>query len=214
MAASVALWTAPAFAQDAEGQPEQMPVESDATTGAETAGETEAEAGDVPADLSLGQPVGGEGEIGSTYIAEEFGDWEMRCVRTGEETDPCQLYQLLQDEQGNSVAEISVAPLQGEGNVAAGATAITPLETLLTAELTLSVDGAQARRYPFTWCSAVGCFSRIGFTQAEVDQFKRGNQALIEIRPVAAPDQTVALPVSLTGFTAGYEAVSQNNEVE
>ena len=94
---------------------------------------------------------------------------------------------------------------------AAGATIITPLETLLTAQVTLSVDDGQPRRYPFTWCSEVGCFSRVGFTEAEVGQFRRGAEATLTIRPVAAPEQTVDLSVSLTGFTAGYEAVTENN---
>ncbi len=171
--------------------------------------------GEAPAGLSMGEPAtAGEGEIGSTYVREEHGDWQMRCVRTGEERDPCQLYQLLQDEQGNSVAEISMASLPAGQDAAAGATVITPLETLLTAQVALAVDGGQARRYPFTWCSAIGCFSRIGFTQAEVDQFKRGRTATLTVRPVAAPDQTVTLTVSLNGFTAGFEAVRENNAIE
>lgn len=209
MAASVALWTAsPLVAQDqaetpaADAASEAETPPADATSGEEAA----------PEDLSMGEPAEGENRVGQTYVAEVFGDWQMRCVRTGEDRDPCQLYQLLQDSDGNSVAEISLAPLPPGQQAAAGATVITPLETLLTAQVTLSVDGSNARRYPFTWCSAIGCFSRIGFTGPEVDQFKAGREALIEIRPVAAPDQTVSLPVSLTGFTAGFEAVQENNQ--
>ena len=51
----------------------------------------------------------------------------------------------------------------------AGATIITPLETLLTQQITLQVDTAQPKRYPFSWCSPIGCVSRVGFTQAEID---------------------------------------------
>ncbi len=168
----------------------------------------------APDDLSMGEPATQADGPGSTYVREVFGDWQMRCVRTGEEREPCQLYQLLQDGEGNSVAEMSMAALPDGQQAAAGATVITPLETLLTAQVTLSVDGGEARRYPFTWCSAIGCFSRIGFTQGEVDQFKRGSAASIVIRPVAAPDQTVALNVSLSGFTAGFDAVKSNNAAE
>ena len=45
-----------------------------------------------------------------------FEAWEQRCVRTEDGADPCQLYQLLKDADGNSVAEISMFSLpEGRG---------------------------------------------------------------------------------------------------
>ncbi len=66
--------------------------------------------------------------------------------------------------------------LPAGAEAAAGATMVTPLETLLTQQLTLTVDGCKAKRYPFTWCSQIGCFARIGFTQAEIDRDEEGHQ--------------------------------------
>ena len=122
-------------------------------------------AGEAPAEEDLtGQP----------YERETFGDWSLRCVRAAEGPDPCQLYQLLLDAEGNAVAEISMFPLPEGGEAVAGATIVAPLETLLTEELTLSVDGAAARVYPFTFCTAAGCVARVGFTAEEVQQFRNG----------------------------------------
>jgi invasion protein IalB len=149
--------------------------------------------------------------IGSTYTAETFGSWEQRCVKTEDGSDPCQLYQLLKDDSGNAVAEISMFGLPAGQEAVAGATVIAPLETLLTADLSMAVDGGSARKYPFSWCSPVGCISRIGFTEAELGSFKKGNVAKLTIVPVVAPDQKVVLSVSLTGFTAGYDAVNKAN---
>lgn len=168
--------------------------------------------GPTPDDsgLSMGSEdvTTGEPETGDTYIREEQGDWEIRCVRTEDEAnDPCQIYQLLSDQDGNSVAEISLFPLPEGQQAAAGATIITPLETLLTEELRLSVDGSQAKRYPYTFCSAVGCFARVGFTAEEVETFKRGANAVLRVVPAAAPDQTVELAISLSGFTAAYDSI-------
>ena len=183
-------------------------------------GAAEAPVGDASNEenLSLGQAIDpeanqpGDGGVGTPYVREEHGDWQMRCIRAPEGSeDPCQLYQLLRDETDNAVAEISMFSLPDGGQAAAGATIITPLETLLTEQLTITVDGGAAKRYPFTWCSAIGCFARVGFTAAEVNQFKRGNVAAISIVPVAAPDQKVVLDVSLTGFTAGLAAVDASN---
>ena len=181
-------------------------------------------AGDAPAEdggLSLGEAAPDEAGqdaqaadgLGETYVREEFTDWQMRCVRAPEgQPEPCQLYQLLRDDSDNPVAEISMFGLPDGGQATAGATVITPLETLLSEQLTVQVDGGQAKRYPFTWCSAIGCFARIGFTDAEIATFRRGNEASISIVPVAAPDQRVDLAMSLAGFTAGLAAVNANNE--
>lgn len=68
--------------------------------------------------LDLGQDanaVQGEPQVGDTYVREVSGDWEIRCVKTESGEDPCQMYQLLADQDGNSVAEISIFPLpQGQ----------------------------------------------------------------------------------------------------
>ncbi len=205
--AALLAFAGPAAAQDADPAPE---TEAPAGAGAETAPSGE----DA---LSLGEPVAEaedrEAGIGETYVREEFTDWQMRCVRAAEgEAEPCQLYQLLRDGTDNPVAEISMFGLPDGGQAAAGATVITPLETLLTEQLTFAVDSGQAKRYPFTWCSAIGCFARIGFTDAEVAAFRRGSVANISIVPVAAPDQRVSLTMSLAGFTAGLEAVNASND--
>lgn len=160
----------------------------------------------APADgLSMGQaPADGPG---STYVKEAFNDWELRCVRVESGAEPCQLYQLLKDAQGTSVAEIGMFSLPEGGEAAAGATIIVPLETLLTAGMRLGVDESQPKIYPFTFCSQVGCVARVGFTSEEVDAFRKGGKAVLTIVPAVAPDQTVVLDISLAGFTAGFEAV-------
>lgn len=182
--------------------------------------EAEAPATDVEAQaegaggLSLGEPVATEPQVGQPYVVETFTAWELRCVKAPEGEDPCQLYQLLRDEGGNAVAEFTIFPLPEGGQAAAGATVITPLETLLTAQLRLSVDGGQARRYPFAFCSTIGCFSRMGFTADEIAQFKAGSAATVAINPAAAPDETVDLSLSLSGFTAGFEALQDRLAAE
>ena len=171
---------------------------------------TEQAAPAAPSDLSTGVEIGDE--VGKTYIRSEHGDWELRCVKVPEgQQEPCQIYQLLNDDSGNSVAEINLFELQGDNNIAAGATIITPLETLLTANMRIAVDGAKARVYPFTFCAEIGCFARIGLTGEEVAAFKGGQKAVITIVPVQAPDQEVALSMSLNGFTAAFEAVTEAN---
>ena len=190
----------------------------DQAADAETDTDTQTESANQPATsgLSMGTVEGeaGEPKVGQTYVAQEISDWELRCVKTETGKDPCQLYQLLKDSQGNPVAEFSIFNLSDGGEAAAGATIVTPLETLLTAQLRMAVDASETRRYPYSFCSQIGCIARVGIPQGEVDAFKRGNAATITIVPVAAPNQNVGLKMSLAGFTAGWNALVEANTPE
>ena len=169
------------------------------------------------ADLSMGSsgtpglPTQSEAEIGKTYLAASFDNWEQRCVKKEDGSDPCQLYQLLKDSTGNDVAEMSIFSLPDGAKAAAGATFMAPLETLLTANLKFTVDGNQPKQYPFAYCTRVGCVARLGFTADEVAAMKKGVKVMLTIVPAAAPDKTVDLEMTLKGFTAGYEAVKTAN---
>lgn len=182
--------------------------------------EAPAAEGTAPADaattenLAMGQEVGAGDGLGSTYTAANFEAWEQKCVRTEAGVDPCQLYLLLKDAQGNSVAEFTMfnLPAGGEGPAVAGATFIAPLETLLTAGMTLQIDAAKGKIYPFTFCAQMGCVARIGFTAEEIAAMKGGANAKITITPFVAPDEKVELNISLKGFTAGYDAVAAAND--
>jgi len=155
--------------------------------------------------LDMGTPVADPGGIGQPYIRQVFGDWSLRCLRAAEGPEPCELYQLLRNADGVAVAEISMFPLPPGGQAAAGANIVAPLETLLTEQLTLTVDGGAARRYPFSFCNQAGCVARVGFSAEEVAVFKRGNSATLRIVPALAPDQEFILTISLSGFTAGFD---------
>ena len=78
-----------------------------ALAGPAAAQEAEDAADDPTADLSMGTPVSEDGpQEGQPYIREEFGDWALRCLRAAEgQPDPCQLYQLLLEADGNAVAD-------------------------------------------------------------------------------------------------------------
>lgn len=158
--------------------------------------------------LSTGEVILPDGE-GDSYVGSTHGDWELVCVKISDEPDPCQMYQLLRDSAGNATAEISIFPLPDGAEAVAGATILTPLETLLTAQLVMQIDGGDAKRYPFTFCAAIGCIARVGFTGAELDAFRRGAKATWRLVPVAAPDQSVELTMSLMGFTAAFNELTE-----
>jgi len=181
--------------------PQPLLAQSDTT---QESGELPATGTELPGGLALGQTETNTG-VGSTYIKEVEGDWDLQCIRAPEgQADPCEMVQLLKEANGNPVVEMRIFALPAGGQAVAGATVITPLETLLTEPLRIGVDGGAAKRYPYSWCSKVGCVSRLGLTAEDIAGFKRGAQGTLTIVPAAAPDQKVELPISLTGFTAAW----------
>jgi invasion protein IalB len=200
LALLLALAAAPLAAQTTEA-----PAEGEVAVTADSATDD---------NLAMGQEVGAADGPGSNYTAASFEAWEQRCVRTESGIDPCQLYLLLKDKEGNSVAEFTMfnLPKGSEGPAVAGATFIAPLETLLTAGMMLQIDAAKPKAYPFTFCTQIGCIARIGFTAEEITAMKSGANAVITIVPFVAPDEKVELTMSLKGFTAGLDAVTAAND--
>lgn len=227
--AALALIAAPAFAQDAapagdtasEATPEAAenatPAPDAATTPqtatetateSETAAEADAATDETTADAPADAPATpAEPRLGSYYLMAEHGDWTLRCIRTDQPKDPCEMYKLLVDEDDNAVAEMTLIPLTN-GNVSAGATLIAPLETDLTEGLGLQIDNGEMRGYPFSVCTELGCMSRLGFTEPELAAMKRGNRATVQLLPFGGdPQSPVRLTASLSGFTAAFDAL-------
>jgi invasion protein IalB len=151
-------------------------------------------------------------KIGAEYIEEEHGDWKIVCISTGKDSKPnCRVFQLLKDDSGGAVAELSMLTLSGEAKAAAGVNFVTPLGTLLSAQVAMRIDAADAKRYPFAWCEKLGCITRFGLTQPELDNLKKGNQAVMTIVSVGAPKQPIGLVVSLKGFTAAWDSLLAMN---
>ncbi|AUQ70475.1 invasion associated locus B family protein [Phaeobacter inhibens] len=190
----------PVMAQDTAGAAE--------TEESQPAAEVTTEAPKADDVLDLGQPVQDGPQLGQRYSKETHGDWDLACVKTEEESDPCSLLQIMTDTSGNPMAEFSMFRINQEGSQAvAGATVIVPLETLLPAALTISIDGAPGKRYNYSFCNPMGCVAQIGLTETDISAFKKGKKATLSLRPAPAPDQVINMELSLSGFTAGYNVV-------
>jgi invasion protein IalB len=111
---------------------------------------------------------------------------------------------------GTPVAEFNLNVIESNGTVVAGANVITPLETLLTAQLIIRIDEKNAKAYPFVFCLKMGCVARIGLTTNDMDSYHTGNQATVTLVPAGASGQQENLLLSLAGFTAGHKALIGN----
>lgn len=143
---------------------------------------------------------------GQQYIREKHGDWEVRCVK-GDDEKICNLYQLLYDKDGNSIAEIIMISLPKSSKAVAGITLVSPLGTLLTQPLSLRIDSGKRKHYPYSWCESTGCIVRFGLTKSELNAFKHGVKATIGISSVSNPEKKISVDISLDGITAGFNAL-------
>jgi invasion protein IalB len=196
----------PAPAPGATETPPEAPAESADAPASEAAPESSAEA--TAAAPAPRQPPTSRDQVGfgEAYIRDQFADWMVRCIKLDQQDDLCEMHQPLNDPDGTRTAEFNLFPLE-RGQIAAGGTIVSPLETILTEGVRLSIDGGEVKVYPFTFCNRVGCVAQVGFLETELNQFRRGRTSVIQIVPLAAPDQTVLLTVSLSGFTAAYASL-------
>ncbi|MGB0959699.1 MAG: invasion associated locus B family protein [Halocynthiibacter sp.] len=202
-------FAAPVFAQSTDTTTAPAPTATEATSEAPKT-EPAAQADEAATPAAPATP-----KIGDAYIRQVNGAWEVRCIK-GEDvaTEECQIFQAIKDNTGQPLAEVTLFKLPENGKAVAGGTSIVPLETLLTANLSLRIDKAKPKGYPFSWCSPTGCVSRMGFTAADIKAFKAGKEAFITVVPAVAPDKTVTGTFSLKGFTASYDALNAPKGLE
>ena len=149
-----------------------------------------------------------EPQIGDGYLREKHAAWEVRCIKAEDvEAEECRLFNLLDDPDGNAIAQIDMQALPKGGKAVAGIDIATPLGSLLTAQVIVKIDAGKAKRYPYTWCDQLGCYARFGMTGAEIAAMKKGAKAAVVISSVAAPDKPPNLELSLAGFTAAWAAI-------
>lgn len=208
LAVALLALAAPAgWAQDTTGNP--APEAAETTQQApDTGAPADAQAEDgaaAPNAADQAFPVGGAPEV-PELSTEVFDDWELRCTADNSE---CFLYQLVTNDAGDPVSEITVIALPPGGEAVTGATVVTPLGTLLTAGVKFRIDGGQVRQYPFSWCLRSGCFARFGFDANGLASLKAGNSAHMILQAIDIPDQPINLQISLKGFTAGYNALAE-----
>jgi invasion protein IalB len=149
---------------------------------------------------------------GQPYLVAEHRDWQVICTRLqADGPEICEMYQLLTEASGQPIAEISIAALPDEGDIIAGATITTPLETFLPAGVGFRTaqDAETMRVEQFRVCTAVGCVVRMGLARDEIETLQRGSEAFVTIVPFVAIDQPVDIRVSLLGFTAALREVRQ-----
>ncbi|HET7314601.1 invasion associated locus B family protein [Salinisphaera sp.] len=134
-----------------------------------------------------------------------YEDWEVRCPKSGDQNQ-CEMTQLVESPQsGKPIMRVVMGyPPQIDS---AAMIFILPLGTRLAPGVQLSVDGDQARRFPFQICLAQGCRADFPIEDSLLNKLKHGQTAQVTI--IGPKGDQIDLKVSLSGFTAANDAIAQ-----
>ena len=157
-----------------------------------------------PIDGATREPI-----VGELYVREVIENWAIRCVKAEDPaTEECALFQLLTEDNGSPVAELRMVRLPDGGQAKAGVTFVAPLGTLLTEGIIFKLGEGAPRRFEFSWCEQIGCISRFGLAQADIDAFEKGTSTIISLTPVVARETPLAVTISLDGFADAWGKVT------
>lgn len=138
---------------------------------------------------------------------ERFKDWTVDCGKLpGVEQDRCFIIQtVINKENEQPVLQMAVGYLPDENGANQPAALLTlPLGVALPAGIGIRVDSSKPIRIPYERCVPIGCIAGFPLDENLIGQFKRGSKAEIRIHDGS---RVVALPISLSGFTAGFNAL-------
>ena len=136
---------------------------------------------------------------------QTFKAWKVRCQKpAGAKQESCHIFQnLVLRKGGRRVLRIVVGYFGKKREPAAVLT--LPLGVALVPGVLLQVDDTEPVVFPFRLCHSKGCRARLALDDKLLAAFKAGLRARVTFRDGA--QRAIIVPVSLNGFTAGFNAL-------
>jgi invasion protein IalB len=150
-------------------------------------------------------PSAAQGGAPKQVLAATHGDWEIQCL---EGTETCAMQQVGETPEGKRALLVTIqrlAGVQAEGReVPAAVTVNTPAGVLIPYGVRVRVDDGNTAQVPLLRCLADNCVARAPMSAEAVAELKRGGKATFAI----FLEEEVLVDVSLSGFTAAYDALT------
>jgi invasion protein IalB len=152
------------------------------------------------AALLLTGPALAQGTVKNT-----FGDWQLRCeTPAGAQTEQCAIVQNVAAEDRPNISLVIIV-LKTADQKSRLLRVVAPLGVLLPAGLGLKIDQTDIGRAGFVRCLTTGCVAEVVMEDNLVNQLKGGQTATFIV--FQTPEEGVGIPVSLSGFGPGFEAL-------
>ncbi|MDX1605806.1 MAG: invasion associated locus B family protein [Candidatus Competibacterales bacterium] len=138
---------------------------------------------------------------------QRFEDWTVGCEQLpGMDRERCFIYQtVVNNENEEPVLQMAIGylPLE-DGNEQPAGLLTLPLGVALPPGIRLRVDSNEPVRLQYERCVPTGCIAGFPLTEELIAQFRRGLKAEIQVHDGR---RRVGLPISLKGFTAGFNSL-------
>lgn len=141
----------------------------------------------------------------SFKVRKTHGHWHLSCgTPPGAKSEKCALVQDVTDETrpNYSLRVIFLRSRDGKKEVLR---VVAPLGVLLPTGLGLKIDNTDMGHAQFMKCGKIGCIAEVVVTNKIVEKFRTGKNAVFII--FQTPELGIGFPVSLNGFSAGYNTL-------
>ncbi|MEX2128315.1 MAG: invasion associated locus B family protein [Xanthobacteraceae bacterium] len=136
-------------------------------------------------------------------VRSVHGDWQIRCdTPPGAQSEQCALIQSVTAEDRPNVG-LTVIVLKTADQKSRLMRVLAPLGVLLPSGLGLKIDQVDVGRAGFVRCLPNGCVAEVVMDDKLIGQLKAGQLATFII--FQTPEEGIGIPLSLSGFGAGYD---------
>lgn len=155
-------------------------------------------------------PAGAAGAPGEADMTErQFQDWMLRCGRSQEGPEVCEMQQQRTDSEGRTVMAVAVGTVPGAPQP--GMLIILPLGISLPAGVTLQIDDGAQIPLQVERCERQGCRIEMLVEPELLNRLKSGHEAKVffEAFDPQGERQRLGIPISLLGFTAAVNELTR-----
>src|SRR5262245_44820017 len=136
-------------------------------------------------------------------VKSVHNDWQVRCdTPAGALQEQCTLMQTVMAEDRPGVG-LTVMVLKTADQKSRLLRVVAPMGVLLPSGLGLKIDQTDVGRAGFVRCLQSGCVAEVVMNDNLLKQLRAGQIATFIISQ--APEEGIGFPISLKGFTEGYD---------
>jgi invasion protein IalB len=139
-------------------------------------------------------------------VRSNHGSWSVICDKpAGSSEEQCALMQNVIADDRPEVG-LSVVILKTADRKSRILRILAPLGVLLKDGMELYIDNNNIGRAYFTRCFAEGCYVEVDIDDELMKVLRAGKNAVFALREAVDQDR-VGIPIELTGFADGYDAL-------
>ena len=140
-------------------------------------------------------------------VGERIGDWVFQCQALSAAENICGLVQTIVDNQTKrQVVGIAVRYAGTDKDRRLGMFVTVPLGIFLGSGIGGKIDDGEQFLFKLQSCNQRGCQGALEIKNDMLAALKKGNRLIVGFKGTAT-SQTIAVPVSLKGFTDGLKAI-------